>query len=282
MLIRLPRSRSRQALKALIAPLAAAVSVEERARHDLVSVVGHAGAAVDRVLREVAAVLDRFNGQGRDGEAEVVETRLVSAWPPPSCAGARHVSERFEVVAAGADPVRGDRQRIVLAPSRVFGTGLHPSTRLAIRALEDLAGAGAGFPARVLDVGTGTGILAIVCARSGAGQVVGLDVCPESLEAARRNVELNGVCGIVEISGVPLAAVDGKFELVVANLTASVLSGLLRDMASLLRHGGTMVISGLQGRQFGEIAAELRQQGIVGAAAYQEGGWRAARCVKTV
>src|SRR5438093_3066935 len=106
-----------------------------------------------------------------------------------------------------------------LDPGMAFGTGMHPTTRLCLTAVEDLVQP----RARVLDVGTGSGILSIAAARYGAAEVVGLDVDPVAVAAARSNVKLNHLSRIVHVRQVdPLAesAHPGQFDLILANITA--------------------------------------------------------------
>ena len=130
---------------------------------------------------------------------------------------------------------------VIIEPSCGFGTGHHQSTRLCLVLLQtlDLAGKTA------IDVGTGSGVLAIVAARLGAPTVSALDVDPDAIENARENIERNGVAAIVEahvrdIADARLAPAD----LVIANLTGSLLAQHANALASLVRPSGSLVVAG--------------------------------------
>ncbi len=128
-------------------------------------------------------------------------------------------------------------------PGRAFGTGTHETTRLCLAALESLAAAGP--LGRVLDVGTGTGILAVAACLLGAAQVAAVDVDPEAVASARLHARLNGVgFGVVlGDGGQPFRA--GGFDLVLANIQAPILLAKRDELISLCAAGGRLVLSGL-------------------------------------
>ena len=143
----------------------------------------------------------------------------------------------------------GEGQIVIeIDPGRAFGTGNHPSTALCIEILEELlwqfAQKGEGGP-RVLDVGTGTGILGIVAAKLGASRVLGLDIDPESLQIAAANVERNRVGGIMTVSGTPVGRVGEEFQVVVANLAAAPLISHASSLSGRVSRGGWLVLSGV-------------------------------------
>jgi ribosomal protein L11 methyltransferase len=143
----------------------------------------------------------------------------------------------------------GDGQIVIdIDPGRAFGTGNHPSTALCIEILEEIlwqcAWTGEG-ELRVLDVGTGTGILGIVAAKLGASRVVGLDIDPEALQIASANVERNQVAEIMAVTGTPVAQVDEEFQVVVANLAADPLISHATALGSRVSSGGWLVLSGI-------------------------------------
>jgi ribosomal protein L11 methyltransferase len=162
---------------------------------------------------------------------------------------------------------------IEMDPGMAFGTGLHASTRLALRLVEErLAG---GAPVRVLDLGTGTGILAMACALRGA-EVVAADNDPDAVAAARANVERNRLGDRVRVTGEDLEALGGPFELVVANITADVLEALASPLAARVAPGGALVLSGiLAGAQAAEVRAAYERLGLRCTAAREEGEWAA-------
>jgi ribosomal protein L11 methyltransferase len=161
---------------------------------------------------------------------------------------------------------------IEMDPGMAFGTGLHASTRLALGFIEDIC-AGAP-PDCALDVGTGTGILAMAVALRGASLVIAIDSDPDAVAAARENVARNGLAGRVGVSGLDLAAINGKFDLVVANITADVLLPLAPRLAARLSPGGALVLAGLlSGGQAGEVRAAYEGLGLLCAAERGEGEW---------
>jgi len=133
----------------------------------------------------------------------------------------------------------GDAIELVLDPGMAFGTGLHPTTQQALEALSTLA-----LEARsVLDVGTGSGILAIAAAKRGASPVVAVDVDPLAVEAARENADRNGVA--IPVGSGSAADVPGRFDFVIANIVSAVLQQIASDLVARLAPRGTLVLAGI-------------------------------------
>ena len=131
-----------------------------------------------------------------------------------------------------------------LDPGMAFGTGLHPTTRLCLRALEARIKGGE----RVLDVGTGSGILAIAAAGLGAKRVLGLEIEPVAVRVAEENVRRNRQRGAIKVrlGSLPLGdSAPGPFDLIVANITFRVLSELEGELARALAPGGQALLSGV-------------------------------------
>jgi ribosomal protein L11 methyltransferase len=147
---------------------------------------------------------------------------------------------------------------VVLDPGMAFGTGSHPTTALCLSALSDLLAGRAG--ASVLDVGTGSGLLAIAARKLGAGRVRGNDNDAVAVEVARENAARNGV--EVELSAEPLARIDGRYDLIVANILANTLVELAPDVAAHLAPGGVAVVSGILGPQEDEVRAAYAAAGL--------------------
>jgi ribosomal protein L11 methyltransferase len=151
--------------------------------------------------------------------------------------------------------------RIVLTidPKMSFGTGYHETTRLVLRLLEALPLDGAA----VLDVGTGTGILAIAAAKLGARSVLGIDIDEWSIENAGENVRANGAQRTVTICGSPLESIDLQdVDLIMANLTLNTNVGYLSLFKRVLRHGGNLLLSGLLSIDEPEIEKRLVEEGF--------------------
>jgi ribosomal protein L11 methyltransferase len=135
---------------------------------------------------------------------------------------------------------------IEIDPGMAFGTGQHPSTRMCLEAIEEILLKDRSIAQwRALDVGTGTGILAIACAKLGAGRVLCVDNDEQATEIARKNVIINQVEDRVTVADRDVAGLTESFSLIVANLTAKILIELQPDLLRLLHPGGHLVISGI-------------------------------------
>jgi ribosomal protein L11 methyltransferase len=130
-----------------------------------------------------------------------------------------------------------------LEPGRAFGTGLHATTSLVAEALEALGERLAG--SEVLDVGTGSGILALVAIALGAGRAQAIDVDPDAVAVTLENALRNQLETSVDASATPLSDVRGDFDVVVANIEARVLIDLSADLAARVRPHGTLILSGI-------------------------------------
>lgn len=151
-------------------------------------------------------------------------------------AGRFHIAPTWDAPRRGAD-------LLLVDPGRAFGTGTHETTRLCLAALEELAGRRA--LGRTLDLGSGTGLLAVAAARLGAGPVVASDLDPEATSASRTHARLNAVrLQIVRGDG-GAAFRPASFDLVLANLMAPLLIERSAEIRGLLARRGALVLSGL-------------------------------------
>ncbi len=169
---------------------------------------------------------------------------------------------------------------IHLDPGMAFGTGMHPTTRLCIAALEETVRAGD----RVLDVGTGSGVLAIVALRLGADSVLATDIDPLAVRVAHENALLNAVeTGpnaplTIRKESVP-ANMAGGFQVVVANILAEVLAKLFdgaydnTPLAEPLAPGGTIILSGILEDRAALVEAAAQRHGLTVTGRLQEGDW---------
>jgi ribosomal protein L11 methyltransferase len=150
------------------------------------------------------------------------------------------------------EPAAGDLV-MHLDPGQAFGTGAHASTRLVLEELQRLRDEGAA-PRRILDLGTGSGILSIAAARLWpAAELVAVDSDPLAVATARENFERNAVDARTSTDAV--ADLPGRFELVVANIQADVLEALADGLRARVAPGGALVLSGLLSPQAPEVAA---------------------------
>jgi ribosomal protein L11 methyltransferase len=161
---------------------------------------------------------------------------------------------------------------LTIDPKMSFGTGYHESTRLIIRMLEDDVRPGA----RVLDIGTGTGVLAIAALKLGAATAVGVDIDEWSEMNARENAGVNGVAAELSIVRGTLADIPrGTFDLVLANIQRFVLVRLMPEMAARLDPSGTLLLSGLLIGDEEEIVREAQSAGLAVARRATENEWLA-------
>lgn len=162
---------------------------------------------------------------------------------------------------------------IFIKPSMGFGTGHHASTRLCLTLLQRLPLAGR----RVLDVGTGSGILAIAAARLGAVSVLGLDHDDDALSAARESVAANGAAPAVTLAAVDLshtpAIAGAPFDVVLANLTDALLIREAATLAGALALGGHLIASGFMAEDADGVTAAFERAGLAATGRADELGW---------
>jgi ribosomal protein L11 methyltransferase len=161
------------------------------------------------------------------------------------------------VVPEGMIPIR-------MEPGQAFGTGLHPSTALTLHFLEWAVEQGHVAPEkiRLLDIGTGTGILAIAAAKLGLGYVEATDVDPIAVETAIDNARANGLTSL-RVHGGDLSTVAGPFDLVLSNILLETHQELAVDYARVVKPGGTIILSGLLGQQRNDVEVVMREAGFV-------------------
>lgn len=151
---------------------------------------------------------------------------------------------------------------IEIDPGMAFGTGLHFSTRLALRHIDALYHSNQR-PATVLDVGTGTGILALACAKLGGQKVIAIDNDPDAIVTALDNIKQNHEQHKVECSVTDLAKIVDQVDLAIANITADVLTLLQPDLCPKIKQGGHLVLAGiLSGHQAEKISALYEKHGL--------------------
>lgn len=183
---------------------------------------------------------------------------------------------RITIVPSWLDPPPGADLLIRLDPGMAFGTGLHPTTRACLELLQ-----GSTMPTRVLDVGTGSGILALAALRLGAERVVAYDTDPLAVEASTANAQTNGVGSRFEarLGTLPEAAAE-RYPLVLANLVASVLIDIGPRLAAHTEPGGSLIASGIIESRSAEVEAALRQAGFEVTEWITEGDWLSTRLTR--
>jgi len=174
------------------------------------------------------------------------------------------ISPRLWIVPSWHQAPDPEAINLILDPGMAFGTGSHPTTRLCLEWLERHVTAGCSL----LDYGCGSGILAIAAARLGAGQVKGVDIDPQAVEAARANAERNQVGIEFSDSHQP---VTGQYDIVVANILSNPLKALAPALASHVRPGGWLALSGILAQQAEELMAIYRTYFAMAVADEREG-----------
>jgi len=158
------------------------------------------------------------------------------------------IGEKIWVVPSWHEAPEPDAVILELDPGLAFGTGSHPTTRLCMQWLEQNVRAGE----TVLDYGCGSGILAIVARKLGAGATIGIDIDPNAVEASRYNAERNHV----EASfALPESVSEATYDLVVANILSNPLKLMAAMLSARVRPGGRLILSGVLERQADEVAA---------------------------
>ena len=156
-----------------------------------------------------------------------------------------------------------------IEPGATFGIGDHPTTILSLRAIRPQVRPGC----TVLDVGCGSGVLAIAACVFGAGRAVAIDIAPAAVPVTIANATANGVADRVQASTTDLADIDGVYDLVVANILAPTLVALAADLRRVLAPGGALVISGILAEANAHVLAALSPLHVVATAELD--GWAA-------
>ena len=173
-----------------------------------------------------------------------------------------------------SEPIGPEEVELRLDPGMAFGTGLHPSTRGCLTLLQEVI----PMPATVLDVGSGSGILALAALRLGAERAFCLDTDPLAVEATRANAAANGLAERVDArEGTLPVSPDTAYPLVLANLVASVLVELAPSLAAHTEPGGTLIASGIIEGRADEVVAALTESGFAVEDRLDDGEWTSVR-----
>ena len=157
-------------------------------------------------------------------------------------------------------------------PGMAFGTGTHETTRLMIRLLEDYTQPGC----RMLDVGTGTGILAICASRLGAGVCRAYDIDPTAVRVARENIRESGLTNITCDRSDLLRQVDlhdGRYDLITANIVADILIRMIPDVGAYLAPDGVLLLSGIVEERCADVIASADANGYSVETCLPDNGW---------
>ena len=229
-------------------------------------------------LRRYLADLDALGFPIREGPIEVRELPLED-W-------GRSWKEHFKPLLVGKrliiappwedGPFPPDRQLLRIDPAMAFGTGHHATTRMCLEALEAfMEQRPSAPPPIVLDLGTGTGILAIAAAVLGAGTVLALDTDPEACDAARKNLAGHPIASRIQIiqGGVERLGPSPHFDLITANLDTKTLRPIFSALRAQLSPEGRIITTGITVEDEPAIAAALSAAGLTPIARQAQEGW---------
>jgi len=158
---------------------------------------------------------------------------------------------------------------VELDPGMAFGTGTHETTRMCIKALEKKV----KKDTTVFDIGTGSGILSIAAAKLGAKHVVGVDLDPVAVESAKKNLEFNKVNNIEILYGDLMEVVEGKANIVVANILADIIMFLSEGVAAFIEDEGYFVASGILNTQRDKVTDKLKALDFKVEEVMEDGEW---------
>ena len=181
------------------------------------------------------------------------------------------VTPRLAICPTWEEYTPGEGEKVIrLDPGLAFGTGTHDTTRLCLKLIDRYLKPGD----RVLDVGCGSGILAISALLLGAEEARGCDIDPLAVKTAQENAQINGVedrCRFVQAD--LTQGLQGTFQLICANIVADVIIKLLPDVPRYLAAGGVFIASGIVDIRKGDVLQALESQGFAVETVEEEGGW---------
>ena len=230
-------------------------------------------------LEAVSYLRERLEAEGVPFSVEtdkVDEEDWATAWKKyyfPT-----RVGERLVVCPSWEDyaPAPGEVV-LTMDPGMAFGTGTHDTTRLCMQLLEKYAAPGV----KLLDVGTGSGILAVAALLLGADSAVGVDIDEVAVRVAKENAAANGVGDRVAFLAGDLAdRVDGRFAVVTANIVADIILRLIPDLGRFLEPDGVFIASGIIDTREADVVSALEGAGYRLADRRESGGWVALAAVR--
>jgi ribosomal protein L11 methyltransferase len=169
------------------------------------------------------------------------------------------ISENLLILPVWEDMPSTTGHVIRIDPGPAFGTGHHPTTRMCLMAMEE-----ADLPDQwgMLDVGTGSGILAIYGSKLGAGEVAAIDNDPEAVRWAERNIEINDIPVPVELSVTPIEEICKQYGIVTANLILGTILELFDQLARVVAPNGLLILSGILREQVADVEKKILEKGL--------------------
>lgn len=224
------------------------------------------GARLNRVKKRVAEII----GVPVEFALEQVrEDDWAEAWKryfKPEHIGKIVIKPSWEDYTAEDDEIV-----IELDPGMAFGTGTHPTTRICLALLQELITS----ETEMLDVGTGSGILALAGAKLGAAKIYAMDIDSVAVRVAEENIRRNRLDDLIAVyeSNLLERPLDSKFNLVVANIITNAILELVPQLTKVLKPGGIFVASGIIEERFPEVLGTLTKQGFINIKPIFEEGW---------
>jgi ribosomal protein L11 methyltransferase len=212
-----------------------------------------------KLMMQQAGMLAVADGAVDGAARRIVDPGWSTLWMKRF--GPFRVGRRILIVPPWKRENEPGRATIVVQPARAFGTGHHPTTAGALRAVESIVSAHA--PRSILDAGTGSGVLAIAAAmlakRAGPERdIIAIDIDPTALENARANARLNGVEKSIRFSSVPLASIHRHFDLIMANILSHTLIELAPHLKRIVAPGGRLILGGFLADEADEVLSHYR------------------------
>lgn len=187
-----------------------------------------------------------------------------------------YVEEYVSILAPFHDKAEAKGMVVEIQPKMSFGTGHHQTTWMMSKALFEMG----PMPTHVLDMGTGTGVLAIIAEKLGADQIVAVDIEDWSVENTIENAERNNCTKIESLCG-DIDILEGRsFELILANINRNVLVAHMPFYAKMLTTGGTLMLSGFFDSDVNDLVANAAQYGLEKVHVYQKDNWCAIKLTK--
>ncbi len=230
---------------------------------------------IERDIREdVEFLRDMLAKDGIEGEIKMIglcEEDWANAWK--AYYKPIKIGSKIVIVPAWEKYDAAEGELIVrMDPGMAFGTGTHETTRLVIGLLEKYTTPGV----RMLDVGTGSGILAICASKLGARECFAYDIDPVAVRVAKENVRDNGCTNVVCATSDLLAGVDlsgGAFDLALANIVADIILRMAPDIGACLTQNGRLICSGIIGERAADVRAALTSRGFRIVREAEENDW---------
>jgi ribosomal protein L11 methyltransferase len=169
------------------------------------------------------------------------------------------ISERLLILPVWEEAPEIKNHIIRIDPGPAFGTGHHPTTRMCLMAIEEAA---LHEPWTMLDVGTGSGILAIYGSKLGASRVTAIDNDPEAVRWAERNIDINEIPVPINLSITPIEKINKEYSMVTANLILGTILELFNQLARVLAPDGLLILSGILREQVVDVEKKIVEKGL--------------------